>query len=105
MKAERFIFTNAHKPMTIFGVPPELFVITAACAGITLTALVILDLMALSLLLTSAVFVTMAGYFYRRTRQDHHFAKTLLLPPRFWRGRKVRLLIAGNPPEGGRHVA
>jgi hypothetical protein len=101
MKAESFVYTSTHKPLTMFGLPPLLLAITGAGFGITFAILVIVGFMALALPVATVVCTCLAISFYRRTRQDHHFVYTLTVPPKFWRGRKVRHLIAGGVPDVG----
>ncbi len=96
MKAESFIFTSTHRPLTVFGLPPVLLAVTLASFGVVFAMMVILGVLFMALPISSVVFVLTAVFFYRRTRQDHHFVNTLIVPPRFWRGRKVRRLIAGS---------
>lgn len=98
MKSNSTVYSLAQKPLTVFGLPPLLLVVTAASCALVFALLVVLDMLMLSLPLAVTLFVMVSAFFYRRTRQDHHYVNTLLVPPRFWRGRKVRYLIAGNPP-------
>ena len=106
MKSESFIFTNLHKPMTLFGVPPLLLVLSVIMAMVTFVLLIVLQLVIFSVPVAALCFLLMAFYFNRRTRQDHHFANALFVPSTFWKGRKVRQLIAGTPPvqKGKDHV-
>lgn len=98
MKADSYIFTSVQKPMTVFGVPPLLLALTMAAFGVSFAIMIVLDFLAPSLPVSVTVFVGLGLFFYRRTRQDHHFVNILIVPPRFWRGRKVRHLKAGMSP-------
>ena len=106
MKSESFIFTNLHKPMTLFGVPPLLLILSTIIAMVVFVLLIVLQLIILSVPIAALCFLFMAFFFNRKTRKDHHFANTMFVPPTFWKGRKVRQLIAGTPPaqKGKDHV-
>lgn len=100
MKSESFIYTGLQKPMTLFGLPPVLLALTMAAPGVVFAMMVALGFAAPALPVALGTFAVLAVYVWRRTRRDHHFESMLLVPPRFWRGRTVRRLIAGHPPQG-----
>ncbi|MBT4889878.1 MAG: hypothetical protein HON65_10020 [Rhodospirillales bacterium] len=99
MKAESYIFTGLHKPLTVFGLPPLLLALSGAALGVSFALLIILDLTFLALPVSIFLFIVIVGFFARKTSQDHHFVNLLAVPPRFWRGRKARTLIVGIQPE------
>jgi len=98
MKAESAIMTGAQLPLTWFGLPPSLFITTAAAAAVTLGSLIAVGLMALSLPATVIVFVATWSHFYRNNRRDYHYARYRSIAPRIWKKRSSRILIAGEPP-------
>ncbi len=101
MKAESYIYTGLHKPMTLFGIPPMLLMMSTAVVSVSFAVLVSIKQVFLAIPISVILLVYLLMVSYRKTRQDHHFVYTLLVPSKFWRGRKVRHLIAGLPPSEG----
>ena len=98
MKAESAIMTGAQLPLTWFGLPPSLFIATAAVSAVTLGVTIAVGLMAFSLPVTVVVFAVTWTKFHRNTRRDPHAANYMRIAPRFWKKRTSRILIAGDPP-------
>ena len=100
MKAQSFIFTCVQRPLNLFGLAPQLFIINAAGAVMVFGVCVALDLIPLALMAAVITFVTGWTVLFRQTRRDLHFANFVFTAPRFWRGRNCRRLIAGSPKTG-----
>lgn len=96
MKAESVVMTGVQKPLTLFGIPPQMFVFVAMGAIIVFGVFVAIDLMSLALIAAMIVFVFSWLSLFRQTRLDHHFSNFVFSVPRFWRGRAARWLIAGR---------
>lgn len=99
MKAESFIFTGVQKPLGLFGLAPQLFILNAGGAVIVFGIFVALDLVPLALIAAVIAFVIGWAVLFRQTRRDPHFANVFFTAPRFWRGRNCRRLIAGRPED------
>ena len=97
MKAESFIFTGAQKPLSLFGLAPQLFIFNAGAAVMVFGMFVALDLIALALMAAVVAFVIGWVVLFRQTRRDPHFANVLFTASRFWRGKNRRRLIVGTP--------
>lgn len=97
MKAESFIFTGVQKPLNLFGLAPQLFILNAGGSVMVFGVFVALDLIPLALMAAVIAFVIGWVVLFRKTRRDLHFANFLFTAPRFWRGRNRRCLIAGAP--------
>lgn len=102
MKAASAILTGAQRPLMLFGIPQPLFMLSAAGGSVAFMVFVLIDLLALSI---PSSIGTMAGcwlVFYRRTRQDKHYANLLFKPAHFWKRRWTRdgqrQLVAGARP-------
>lgn len=96
MKAESVVMTGVQKPLTLFGIPPQMFVFVAAGSGIVFGVFVAIDLLSLALIVAMIVFIFAWLSLFRQTRLDHHFSNFVFSVPRFWRSRPTRWLIAGR---------
>jgi len=99
MKAESVLFTGVQKPLNLFGLAPQLFILNAGGAVMAFGVFVALDLVPLALMAAVIAFVVGWTVLFRKTRRDLHFANILFTAPRFWRGRDCRRLIAGRPED------
>ena len=99
MKAESFIFTGVQKPLNLFGLAPQLFILNAGGAVMVFGVLIALDLIPLALMAAVIAFVIGWVVLFRKTRRDLHFANFLFTVSRFWRGKNRRCLIAGTPED------
>ena len=99
MKAESFIFTGMQKPLNLFGLAPQLFILNAGGAVMVFGVFVALDLIPLALMAAVIAFIIGWVMLFRQTRRDLHFSNFLFTAPRFWRGKNRRRLIAGAPGE------
>ncbi len=97
MKAESVIFTGVQKPLNLFGLAPQLFILNAGSAVTVFGVFVALDLIPLALLAAVISFVGGWTFLFRQTRHDLHFSNFIFTAPRFWRGKSRRRLIAGTP--------
>jgi membrane protein YdbS with pleckstrin-like domain len=96
MKAMSAILPQAQRPFTILGLPAPVAMLTI-CIGAGVSSVTItLDLVALFLPVALIFVVPLWLFFWRQCRIDHHYDRTLLRTPRFWRGKATRTLIAGR---------
>lgn len=96
MKAASPILVQTQRPLTILGVAPVLFALSAGAGGAAMGLMVPLGLAAVSLPVGVGVTAVLMVRSWRRTRQDHHYDRQLLRAPRFWQGKRLRGLVAGG---------
>lgn len=99
MKAASAVLPHTQRPVTILGLPPLLFGVTAGAsvtaAGVTIAA----GLPPLALPIAVAVFGGGWMHFWRATRSDHHHDRVFFNARRWW-GAKLRhgrSLVSGGP--------
>ncbi|MBF0250846.1 MAG: hypothetical protein HQL35_09495 [Alphaproteobacteria bacterium] len=97
MKAESAIFTGIQKPLSIYGLSPYLAILVFMVGGVSFGVLVVIGYIEIALVVAVALIVSGWVSFYRKSQADHHYASFLFLTPAFWRQRKHKTLIAGQP--------
>lgn len=97
MKADSYVFTGIQRPMPLLGLPPRIFVLVAAAAGVAFGACVSIGIAYLGLPVAVVVFIVLWLLMWRRTNRDAHFGNYVFALPKFWAGRsRPAQIIAGS---------
>lgn len=96
MKATSHIFQSLQAPVTIFGLPPKLLIIVLGASTPVIPILTLFGLSALSLIAPIIFFVIGGAITWRMRRKDPHCETVIFIPKQFFKGKKQRLLIAGE---------
>lgn len=102
MKAASAILTGIQRPMTLFGIPPQMFMLAAAVAGTTFGIFIVVDLLAFALVGALLAFFGIWLWLFKMNRDDFHFAAKVFIEPKFWGRHSVRHLLVGTPSPAGR---
>ncbi|WP_068317893.1 hypothetical protein [Polycladidibacter hongkongensis] len=97
MRASSTVLTHLQTPPTIFGMPP-LFAILLFCG--VFVEVVVFRMIGGNALAFGVVLVSVPpaiGYSIYLRRQDPHCETMLTLPTGFYRGKGLRVLVAGLP--------
>lgn len=101
MKARSLVFVNLQKPMTIFGLPPKLMALVVGAVAVFDALLIIVGLGSVSFILSLLLLSVGVVIVYRIGKRDYHCETSLIVPNRFWSGRKSeRELVTGEKPGG-----
>nr|CAM76820.1 membrane protein [Magnetospirillum gryphiswaldense MSR-1] len=105
MKARSVIFTHVQYPMTIFGLPPILTILSLAGGAVAYVVLVLAG--AVPIALIGAAVVTVIGLVktHRLGRTDRHIESAVLSTFKFWGFSSRRGLLTGAFPKQRSHTA
>lgn len=97
MKAASYIFQSVAPPVTVFGLPP---VLVALLLGICIPLAPGFSLIGvgwLALLGPLTLFVIGCVLLWRLRRKEPHCETVYFLPTNFFKGKKQRVLVVGDP--------
>jgi len=97
MKATSYIFQSVAPPVTAFGLPP---ILVALLLGICIPLAPLFSLIGVSwlaLLGPLTLFVIGCLLLWRLRRREPHCETVYLLPTNFFKGKKQRVLVVGDP--------
>ncbi|MCK5295687.1 MAG: VirB3 family type IV secretion system protein [Alphaproteobacteria bacterium] len=96
MKAKSFVLTQLQNPLTLFGLPIQLLLLTAVASLFCFLFCVYAKIIGLSFIVFLAVFISGLLVSYKLVKKDCHVITVFQTTMAFWKGKKNKILITGK---------
>ena len=104
MKARSVVFTHVQYPLTVFGLPPSLVVVSFSLSITVMVMTLIFGLVPISMIAFAVTSAMGLAVSYRLSSKDRHYQSLTVTSFLFWLLSPCRWLLSGASPsrsEGG----
>ena len=96
MKPKSFVLPQLQKPLTIFGIPVQLLMLTIAIAALGFLFCIFKKFVGISFIVFLAIFVSGILLSYKLAKKDCHVITVFLTTLAFWKCKKNKILITSE---------